>query len=177
LKDARKMILVSSTTEWTELQQKIAAVLDVFPTSLQAQCILPGDKSTDLKISLMSQEDLNDLHLELRAKIVPPQNANGKHSKHKHKEITISVTDKNEDKLSVNAGKVCRGILFCFMQCSLYSERRAKGGLISPLTHQPATCSKTSKQRKQLFAKQSRPFGSAKPIPMVNTYCSSMLAR
>src|SRR5712671_2972666 len=86
LKDAHKTILVSSTKEWTKLQQKIAAVLDVFPTSLRVQCVLPGDKSTDPKISLTSQEDLNDLHLELRAKIVPPWNVNRKHSKRKHKE-------------------------------------------------------------------------------------------
>jgi hypothetical protein len=110
-KQTRKTIPVSSTIEWVELQQKIASVLDVFPSNLQVQCVLPGDKSADPKFSLTSQEDLDDLHLELpvRPKIVPSRNANGKRWKRKHEEITISVTDKNDDKASMNAGKVRRG--------------------------------------------------------------------
>ncbi|KAH9956507.1 hypothetical protein BC827DRAFT_1378551 [Russula dissimulans] len=97
-KQTRKTIPVSSTIEWVELQQKIASVLDVFPSNLQVQCVLPGDKSADPKFSLTSQEDLDDLHLELPWK-------------RKYEEITISVTDKNDDKASMNAGKKGRGRL------------------------------------------------------------------
>jgi hypothetical protein len=58
----RKRESVWSTILWLNLQQKIAQILNIFPTLLHAQYQLSTDSKSALPFDLTSQSDLNELH-------------------------------------------------------------------------------------------------------------------
>jgi hypothetical protein len=106
-RDIRKVFAASSETKWTVLEDKIAGILNIFPANLRTQYILSTEPAGTIPIALTSQDDLAELHKRLIPLVVPPRNANGSVSKRKMKEVTVKVTDKNDDGNSSTSGKVC----------------------------------------------------------------------
>ena len=101
-KDIRSVLMVSSEVKWGELEEKIARTLNVFTPNLRAQYTLSTDKKGAIPIALTSQTDLETLHIRLASLIFPGRNADGSHSRRKKKEVTVYVTDKNDDNLNLN---------------------------------------------------------------------------
>jgi len=108
-RDTRKLFAASSETKWANLEDKIAGILNIFPANLRAQYVLSTEPAGAIPIALTSQDDLAELHERLIPLVVPPRNANGSVSKRKMKEVTVKVTDKNDDVTSsASNGKVRR---------------------------------------------------------------------
>lgn len=101
-KDIRNVLMVSSEVKWGELEEKIARTLNVFTPNLRAQYTLSTDKKGAIPIALTSQTNLETLHIRLASLIFPGRNADGSRSRHKKKEVTVYVTDKNDDNLNLN---------------------------------------------------------------------------
>ena len=101
-KDIRNVLMVSSEVKWGELEEKIARTLNVFTPNLRAQYTLSTDKKGAIPIALTSQTNLETLHVRLASLIFPGRNADGSCSRHKKKEVTVYVTDKNDDNLNLN---------------------------------------------------------------------------
>jgi hypothetical protein len=111
-RDIRKLFAVSSETKWTELEDKIAGILNIFPANLHAQYVLSNEPAGAIPIALTSQGDLAELHERLIPLVVPPRNADGSRSKRKKKEVMVKVTDKNDDgNTSAGNGKVRHSIV------------------------------------------------------------------
>ena len=103
------MITQSSTTKWTDFEETIAKVLNIFTSNLRAQYVLSTEPTSTIPIGLTSEDDLAELHTRLIPLVVPPRNANGSKSKRKMKEFTVKITDKNDDVTSSKTSTVGHG--------------------------------------------------------------------
>jgi hypothetical protein len=108
-KDIHKVITQSSTAKWSDFEENIAKILNIFTPNLRAQYVLSTEPTNTIPIALTSVNDLAELHTRLAPLIVPPRNANGSKSKRKMKEVTVKVTDKNEDTPSSKTSSVSNG--------------------------------------------------------------------
>lgn len=93
---SRKLESAYSTILWPDLQQKIAQILNIFPTSLHAQYRLSTEGKNALPFDLTSQSDLNVLHNMLRPLVIPPRKQNGQRSGRKMKEVKVQVFNKGD---------------------------------------------------------------------------------
>jgi hypothetical protein len=96
-KGIRAVEIVSSTISWFNLQQTLARILDIYPTSLHAQYRFSTDSKQMLPLDLTSPQHLNTLTTLLRPLVVPRLLANGRRSTRPMKAVTVHVFNKGED--------------------------------------------------------------------------------
>jgi len=103
-KGSQSIKMIQSDIPWTSLWEHLARLLDIYPSSLQAQYCL----STQLKafpLDLQTENDLKMMVILVQPLIVPPLLATGRRSTQKMKPITIHIFSK--DKVVAVPDKVC----------------------------------------------------------------------
>jgi hypothetical protein len=96
------MELILSTTSWNKLQQRLAKLLNAYPTMLQLQYHFSTDSKDALPLDLGSQAHLNSLIAFIRPLIVPFLLANGCHSTKKMEPVSVQVFVKGDGLQSDN---------------------------------------------------------------------------
>jgi hypothetical protein len=104
-KNNRSIEIIQSKVAWTVLHQWLAKILDVYPTSLQAQYWLSTEPKA-LPFNLANENDLKMMLTLVKPLVVPPLLANGRRSTRKMKPVTVQVFNKNEAITAVAAEKV-----------------------------------------------------------------------
>ena len=98
--------VVSSTTPWHVLLERIAELLNLYPTSLHLQYQLSTDSNKSYPLELTSQQNLDTLIALLWPLVVQPILASGRHSTRKMKSVTVLVFNKDDDVNMQSDGKV-----------------------------------------------------------------------
>ena len=93
---AQKRITLPSFTAWDSLKDKVTQVLNNHPGSLQLQYQFSNEKSNALPFDLVSLNDYNEMHNQLKPFVVPKILASGKPSKSARKLVMVQLFDKGE---------------------------------------------------------------------------------
>ena len=93
---ARKIITLPSFTASDSLKDKVIQVLNNYPGSLQLQYQFSNEKSNALPFDLVSLNDYNKMHDQLKPFVVPKILASGKPSKSARKLVMVQLFDKGE---------------------------------------------------------------------------------
>jgi hypothetical protein len=88
--------VIQSTITWSNLQQRLAEALDVYPTSLHAQYRLSTEPKA-LPFDLISQRNLDAMIALVRPLLVPALLANGLPSKRQLKNVTVQIFNKGDN--------------------------------------------------------------------------------
>jgi hypothetical protein len=100
---------------WLILQQKLAELFNVYPTSLQAQYRFSTEKAA-FPCDLTCQGDLDTVLILLKPLIVPPRTSTGRPSTRKMKPVSVQIFNRGSDPEAARsagkpgagtAGKVC----------------------------------------------------------------------
>jgi hypothetical protein len=107
----RTVEIVSSTTSWLALKDRLAKTLNMHPDSLHLQYRLSTDTSKSLPFDLTTFDHHDHLVKRLRPLIIPPRLANGSRSTRKRKPVSVQLFNKRSDGKGVQGGqgdsKVC----------------------------------------------------------------------
>ena len=95
-KGSRVVEVIMSTTPWFSLQQKLAELFNIYPSSLHAQYRLSTDAKSSLPVDLITQLHFDTMITLLRPLIVLPCLQSGKHSTQKMKPVTVQVFKKDD---------------------------------------------------------------------------------
>ena len=87
--------MIQSDIPWTSLREHLARLLDIYPSSLQAQYHLSTQPKA-FPLDLHTENDLKMMVTLVQPLIVPPLLASGWHSTWKMKPITIHIFSKDE---------------------------------------------------------------------------------
>jgi hypothetical protein len=99
-KGTRSIEMVSSKVAWIFLRDRLAQILDAFPSSLRVQYRLSIEPKA-LPVDLESEADLETMLKLVEPLIVPPILANGRRSKRKMKDVKVQIFSK-DDTVSVS---------------------------------------------------------------------------
>jgi hypothetical protein len=114
-KGSRSIQEIQSTITWTTLQEDLARLLDVYPSSLQAQYRLSTQPKA-LPLDLQTENDLNMMVTMLRPLIIPPLLQSGRRSTRQMKPVTVHIF--NRDDVMAISDKVCYRHIFFRALCS-----------------------------------------------------------
>ena len=103
---ARKNLTLSSLTFWDDLQDRVAQVLNVHQGSLQLQYRFSNEKNNSLPFDLLSHDDYDEMHDQLRPHILPRILANGKRSKSIRKLVVVQLFNRGMEGEKGPTGKV-----------------------------------------------------------------------
>ena len=103
-KGSRSIEMIQSDITWITLRECLARLLDIYPTSLQAQYRLSTQPKA-LPLDLQHENDLKMMLALVQPLIVPPLLANGRRSTRKMKPVTIQIF--NRDEAVTVPDKVC----------------------------------------------------------------------
>lgn len=103
-KGSRVIQTSSSITPWTALKDKLSEIMNIHPTTLQAQYRLSTENKRSLLFDLTSQLDLDALIIRLRPLVVPPINADGRRSTRRMKAVSVQIFNKNDELQSPQNG-------------------------------------------------------------------------
>ena len=92
----RAIEIVASTILWFNLEQTLAQILDIYPTSLHAQYHFSTDSKQTLPLDLTLPQHLNMLITLLWPLVVPWILANGCHSNQPMKAVTVHVIQQGQ---------------------------------------------------------------------------------
>ena len=104
LKGSQQTLIVPSTILWFDFQQKIAEVLNVFPSKLQLQYRFSNENKSSLPFDLNSHVSFGLMCDKLRPLVVPPTLKNGKKSTCKMKLVTVKLFNKEAEGESRQSG-------------------------------------------------------------------------
>ena len=93
---------------WTGFHDKLAEMLNIFPTSLHAQYCFSTEHKESLPLDLTSEVQFNMMMSLLRPLVVPPRTATGRCSTRKMKPIVVQIFNKNDEPAIVKDAKVRR---------------------------------------------------------------------
>ena len=96
--------MIQSNVSWITLQEHLARLLDIYPSSLQAQYHLSTQPKA-LPLDLQHENDLKMMLALIQPLIVPPLLSNGRRSIRKLKPLTVHIF--NKDKVAAVLDKVC----------------------------------------------------------------------
>ena len=102
-KGSRAVEIISSTTPWFSLQEKLAELFNIYPSSLHAQYRFSTDTKGSLPLDLNTQLHFNTMITLLRPLIVPPRLQSGKRSTWKMRQVTVQVFNKDDVPLSAES--------------------------------------------------------------------------
>src|SRR5882757_5124368 len=94
---SRSMEIISSTTPWFSLQQKLAEILNVYQGSLHVQYRLSCDSKDKYPCDLTSHQHLDTMLTVLRPLIIPARLANGRRSTRPMKAVAVQVFVKGNE--------------------------------------------------------------------------------
>jgi hypothetical protein len=108
---------------WYELQGKLAQVLNIYPTSLQAQYHLSTDVKNALPYDLTYAKHLKILVTLWCPLIVPPIIDSGHCSICQMKPVTVQLANKGDDSFNIQDGrKVCISKIMQLLYSAIYLE-------------------------------------------------------
>ena len=88
---------MSSTITWYDFQQKVAEVLNVFPSKLQLQYHFSNKNKTSLPFDLISHMSFGSISHKLRLLVMPATLKNGKKSAHKMKVVMVKLFNRDTE--------------------------------------------------------------------------------
>ena len=100
--------MISSLAAWTGFHDKLAEMLNIFPTSLHAQYRFSTEHKESLPLDLTSEAQFNMMMSLLRPLVVPPRTATGRRSTRKMKPVVVQIFNKNDEPAVVKDAKVGR---------------------------------------------------------------------
>ncbi len=110
-KGSRSIQEIQSNITWTSLQEDLARLLDVYPTSLQVQYRLSTQPKA-LPLDLQTENDLKMMVTILQPLIIPPLLQSGRRSTRQMKPVTVHIF--NRDDAMAVPDKVCyRQVVSC----------------------------------------------------------------
>ena len=116
-KGSRSIQEIQSDATWTSLQEDLARLLDVYPSSLQAQYRLSTQPKA-LPLDLQTENDLKMMVAMLQPLIVPPLLQNGRRSTRQMKPVTVQIFNRDDAVAVQVPDKVCSDNHFRVL-CSL----------------------------------------------------------
>ena len=105
-KGSRSIQEIQSTITWTALQEDLARLLNVYPSSLQAQYHLSTQPKA-LPLDLQTENDLNMMVTMLHPLIIPPLLQSGQHSTRQMKPVTVHIFNRDDVMAMGVSDKVC----------------------------------------------------------------------
>jgi hypothetical protein len=99
-KGSRSVEIVSSTTLWCSMHEKLAELFNIYPSLLRAQYRFSSDPKGSLPLDLTTQQHFDTMIALLRPLVVPPRLQSGKRSTRKMKPVTVQVFNKDDEPLS-----------------------------------------------------------------------------
>ena len=95
--------IMTSTIPWLTLQQKLAELFNIYPSSLHAQCCFSMDAKGLLLLDLTTQLHFDMMITLLWPLIIPPHLQSRKRSTRKMKPVMVQVSNKDDEPLSTES--------------------------------------------------------------------------